>query len=99
MPNKKILGVGSKRSSSLKIDLSSLITKWQTAIDGVSQSITQAQQDFQASNIEDAVTALKDNVFDVSQDMHTYQQTFDMVSNSQKMLTNATKELVSIEKE
>lgn len=94
----KILGSAQKKAASLKVSVDSLLASWKSAVDAMSQGVNQAEQSFQAGNTEEAVAALKDNVFDAMQTTNDYRQTFEMIANSQKMLASAGRELASIEK-
>lgn len=81
------------RASRLKVNLESLLTKWQKSVDDMVQAVSQAQQSFQSGNTEDAVTFLKDNVFDAMQDIGENQRVFEMMANSQKVLKSVDQEM------
>ena len=94
----KSLASAQKRAARLKVSMDSLLSKWQEAVSGMTQAISEAQASFQGGDTETAVEILKDRVFDAMQDIGQHQQVFEMVSNSQKVLKSATAEITSITK-
>ena len=87
------------RAKSIKVNVDSLLGSWQRAVDAITQAINDATQASQAGNADDAVNTLKDKVFDGFQDIGDFQQTFEMVANSQQMLKQGERELARVDKQ
>lgn len=94
----KILAKAENKLKKLKIDLSQLVAEWRQKLEEIRGIRDKAKGDFEVGNYEEAAELLNRDFWDNFEDIREKAMTFEMVSNTNRMLKSAEKEIKSSEK-